>query len=155
MGDLREEILRCRWDRRRPGGAGMSRFDILVGRIRCLIRGHYPTLESCHKPEHDYCIWCWRLMPGQARGQRVAVDPVPPEPKKPCPEGFHWIGQSLAACDQCGLPAWDHEGLADGSRDNPFSDAPFTLRPWEPGEREAIRAKWGRVAVDQEFTDAE
>lgn len=64
MAGLREEILRCRWDRRR--GAAMSRFDILVGRIRCLMRGHDPTLESCHKPEHDYCIWCWKSMPGMA-----------------------------------------------------------------------------------------
>jgi hypothetical protein len=67
--------------------------------------------------------------------------PVPPV-KTPCPEGFHWIGQSFAVCDKCALPAWEHEGVSTPARDNPFDNGGWVLRPWAPGEREACRAKW-------------
>ncbi len=59
--------------------------------------------------------------------------------------GFQWIGQSFAFCDGCGKPAWEHEGemrlregasLFSGSED-------WELRPWRPGEAEAIKRKWG------------
>jgi hypothetical protein len=55
---------------------------------------------------------------------------------------FHWIGQPFTSCDQCGWPAWDHPGLAVPERDVPFGG--MKLRVWEPGEAEAIRAKWER-----------
>lgn len=78
---------------------------------------------------------------------RWETQPAPvPEPVTPCPEGFHWIGQSFATCDQCGLPAWEHEGLAgyDSDAALPFFPPSFVLKPWAPGERERIRARWYR-----------
>lgn len=67
--------------------------------------------------------------------------PVPPA--VPCPEGFHWIGQSFASCDMCGLPAWEHAGRAALTvPDSPFGDGEWVLEPWVPGEAERIRAKW-------------
>jgi len=62
----------------------------------------------------------------------------------PCPEGFHWIGQPATSCDECGLPAWEHEGMATSNRlESPFHNSLLVLRPWNPGEREEIKAKWG------------
>lgn len=55
-------------------------------------------------------------------------------------EGFHWIGQSFEFCDNCGRPAWEHRGHhIPGS---PFTDDGGTVREWEPGEADKIRAKW-------------
>ncbi|MEV0556284.1 hypothetical protein AB0I27_22880 [Streptomyces sp. NPDC050597] len=61
----------------------------------------------------------------------------------PVCEGFVWIGQSFATCDRCGQPAWDHAGeeiAVEGA--DPF-DTRRTVRPWKPGQADAIRAKWG------------
>lgn len=69
-----------------------------------------------------------------------------PEPPPVC-EGFRWIGQSFATCDRCGQPAWDHAGEevpVEGA--GPF-DTRRTVRPWKPGEADAIRAKWAPPAV--------
>lgn len=83
---------------------------------------------------------------GEKRG--LPLEEFPPEPPKaPCAEGFHWIGQSFACCDKCGLPAWEHEGHATARRpESPWSSAPdeeyWVLKPWAPGEREACRRKW-------------
>ncbi len=94
-------------------------------------------------PDHNY----WP--DGHALLLRIDVvqPPMPPdEPRVPCPEGFHWIGQSFAHCDACPFPAWEHEGIADMDRSSPFSmDTPLKLRPWGPGQREAIKAKWEGV----------
>ena len=72
-----------------------------------------------------------------------------PTRKTPCPEGFHWVGQSFRYCDKCGLPAWDHAGEArlpqqKVSTDIIFggADLKWVLKPWEPGEREACFRKW-------------
>lgn len=76
------------------------------------------------------------------------LEEFPPKPPRvPCPEGFHWIGQSFAHCDKCGLPAWEHEGMATARRpESPWSFEPddqyWVLKPWAPGEREACRRKW-------------
>lgn len=69
---------------------------------------------------------------------------------RPCPEGFHWIGQPLTACDQCGQPAWDHDGWAEITPPlrSPWDDPKFALRPWHPGERERVRERWDRGAVE-------
>lgn len=74
-------------------------------------------------------------------GSRVGGEPPPPIP---CPEGFHWIGQSFAHCDKCGLSAWDHEGMAvlPPHDSSPFSNSAFVLKPWGPGAVEKIRHKW-------------
>jgi hypothetical protein len=60
-----------------------------------------------------------------------------------CPEGFHWIGQPWASCDECGLPAWEHAGMATANLESPFDDSPLTLQPWKPGEAERIAAAQG------------
>jgi hypothetical protein len=52
-------------------------------------------------------------------------------PHVPCPEGFHWIGQSFESCDQCGLPADMHAGWAIPTSDSPMGDTQFELRPWD------------------------
>lgn len=63
--------------------------------------------------------------------------------RTPCPEGFHWIGQSFVQCEKCGLPAWEHAGIAEPNPDDPFTPSgTWTLRPWKPGQREACRALW-------------
>jgi hypothetical protein len=76
----------------------------------------------------------------------VTITPVPEVP--PCP-GFQWIGQPFTSCDRCGKPAWEHEGemkLKPGGS-FPFGDDTWEVRPWKPGEAEAIRRKWeGRAS---------
>jgi hypothetical protein len=78
----------------------------------------------------------------------VAAEVQPPEVQaedsKPVCEGFQWVGQSFAICERCGQPAWEHAGEelpAEGA--DPF-DTRRTVRPWKPGEADAIRAKWSR-----------
>ena len=66
-----------------------------------------------------------------------------PEPKKPC-AGFQWIGQSLAHCDRCGLPYWEHsheERLREGTR--VFSPGAVRLVPITPEDAAACKRKWG------------
>ncbi|MFJ2848301.1 hypothetical protein [Streptomyces rubiginosohelvolus] len=80
---------------------------------------------------------------GAAAGahQTEQAQPVA-EPEPVVCEGFVWIGQSFAHCDRCGQPAWDHDGeevAAEGA--GPF-DTGRTIRPWKPGQADAIRAKW-------------
>lgn len=79
------------------------------------------------------------------RDLRSAAVGAPDEPgdDDPC-RGFVWIGQPMTSCDRCERPAWEHEGL-DTPPDDPFSDAPSTVRPWGPEEAEAIRRKWGNL----------
>lgn len=76
----------------------------------------------------------------------ISVDvPAEPEPE-PC-RGFRWIGQSFATCDGCGKPAWEHDGmlmLRPGSSPFGDSDMDWEVKPWGPGEADAIRRKWGR-----------
>lgn len=69
--------------------------------------------------------------------------PAGPErtPVTPCPEGFKWMGQPFTHCEGCERPAWEHDGWADNAEDNPFSGK-LKLRPWKPGERERIEARW-------------
>jgi hypothetical protein len=88
----------------------------------------------------------------RARAEGVIGHPQATEPPRaPC-GGFRWIGQSFAHCDGCGRPAWEHEGemrLRDGASPfgaglvgEPAVDDAWELRPWKPGEADAIRAKW-------------
>ena len=58
--------------------------------------------------------------------------------------GFCWVGQSFSSCDDCGRPAWEHEGVMRLRDDaTPFGDGDlWELRPWEPGEAEAVRRRW-------------
>lgn len=47
---------------------------------------------------------------------------------------FHWIGQQLSTCDQCGAPIWEHEGISKAPK-SPFGDEPFTGSPWKEADR--------------------
>lgn len=74
----------------------------------------------------------------------IRMDVPGPEPE-PC-KGFRWIGQSWATCDGCGRPAWEHDGmsvLAEGFSPFGTSEMAWEVRPWEPGQAEAIRRNWG------------
>ena len=81
--------------------------------------------------------------PADAGGMAVNA-PAKNEPAPADCPGFRWIGQSFASCDGCGKPAWEHEGemrLREGA--GPFGgDGDWELRPWGPGEAEAIKRKW-------------
>jgi len=37
-----------------------------LARTECLLRGHEPVRDHCGRPEHDFCGWCDKAMPGQA-----------------------------------------------------------------------------------------
>jgi hypothetical protein len=50
---------------------------------------------------------------------------------------FHWIGQVITSCDQCGRPIWEHAGLPNRP-ENPFEDTPGG-RPWSQDDR------WNRM----------
>jgi len=39
---------------------------LLAPALRLLAR-HEPIRDQCNRPEHDFCIWCRKLMPGMAR----------------------------------------------------------------------------------------
>jgi len=32
----------------------------------CFLAGHEPVEDNCGIPEHDYCVFCNNVMPGQA-----------------------------------------------------------------------------------------
>lgn len=76
---------------------------------------------------------------------------------KPC-RWFHWIGQSLACCDECGKPAWEHDGISEPKKGaGPFSGSEddWTGRPWAPGQADRIRAKWDPVGKNRPEAVAE
>lgn len=83
----------------------------------------------------------------------AVVEPAEAADKTPAPvvcEGFQWIGQPFTSCDRCGQPAWEHAGEevpVEGA--GPF-DNRRTVRPWKPGEADAIRAKWAPAAEAQQ-----
>ena len=64
------------------------------------------------------------------------------EPKRtPCPEGYHFVGQRLTHCAECGLPPWVHAGRADLPQGaGPFGSG-WVLKPWKPGEADRFRAR--------------
>lgn len=46
---------------------------------------------------------------------------------------FAWIGQAITSCDDCGRPAWDHDGMSRLKKDaGPFgcNDDAWEVRPW-------------------------
>jgi hypothetical protein len=84
--------------------------------------------------------------------RRMAAEPAPADTGHdggetegqalPVCQGFVWIGQPFTTCDRCGQPAWEHAGEevpVEGA--GPF-DNRRTVRPWKPGQADAIRAKW-------------
>lgn len=139
----------------------------MAGELYCLIRdkvcGHGPSREAdlaeltadVHRIQRLVMAQAAaRLYPGEFRlmgevigggraaGERVAAAPATPD----CP-GFQWIGQSFATCDGCGKPAWEHGGemrLREGAKLVIGGTGDWELRPWKPGEAEAIKRKWAR-----------
>jgi hypothetical protein len=51
---------------------------------------------------------------------------------EPACDGFKWIGQSFASCDDCGQPYWDHEF-------DSFREVRIT-----PAEAAKCRERWER-----------
>lgn len=47
--------------------------DALLGvtefaqKVLCRVLGHMPIADQCGIPAHDYCAWCNKSMPDQAR----------------------------------------------------------------------------------------
>lgn len=41
--------------------------------VICRAFGHDPAMDQCGRPEHDFCLWCRKLMPGRA-SRRVVSD---------------------------------------------------------------------------------
>lgn len=37
--------------------------EVPLRRGLCLLLGHLPDRDQCGLPEHDYCVWCMKLMP--------------------------------------------------------------------------------------------
>jgi hypothetical protein len=63
--------------------------------------------------------------------------------------GFQWIGQTIASCDGCGRPAWEHEGIERyifGKGDGPFSPVATKILPWT-GNMLRRRQRWLAVAL--------
>jgi hypothetical protein len=71
MSDLRKRVMHWVWDGR-PEWTWSIR-DEWIGRPLCWLFGHEAICDQCHKPDHDYCCWCRKLMPGRAH--RVAANP--------------------------------------------------------------------------------
>lgn len=44
-------------------------YPVQVGaqKTLCLLAGHDPNRDHCGRPEHDYCLWCNKSMPGAWR----------------------------------------------------------------------------------------
>lgn len=69
----------------------------------------------------------------KAEHQRVETQRALAALSQPVCRGFWWIGQSLEYCDNCGQPAWEHDGM----HGYPEGTGPFDLSvagiviPWE------------------------
>jgi hypothetical protein len=83
--DLRKRIMHWMWDGRPEWTWPLSdnwplnrwlSLDDAVGRVLCVFYGHDPICDQCHKPDHDFCSWCRRSMPGMAHRARVTADNI-------------------------------------------------------------------------------
>jgi hypothetical protein len=59
------------WDRleRWVSVSTLERIDMVVQALQrplCWLLGHQPERDQCNLPEHDYCLFCQKSMPGQA-----------------------------------------------------------------------------------------
>ena len=65
---MRKKIMHWLWrDDRGPWAQVLV--DMAVSpatRICCAIWGHQPERDQCGIPDHDFCLWCLRRMPGAA-----------------------------------------------------------------------------------------
>lgn len=125
-------------------GLPMNTLDVFGVRLyQCSHRSHHPVifrnLSTGEELAESYDG-------GKDGGLRWAAHPDPETTEIPACPGFLWIGQSFATCDGCGKPAWEHAGemrLREGAALFGGSGADWELRPWKPGEAEAIKRKWG------------
>lgn len=60
------------------------------------------------------------------------------KPSEAC-EGFQWIGQSFASCDNCGRPRWEHK--ADHHPTSVFG-TDYELIPITEEQADAMRRTW-------------
>jgi hypothetical protein len=91
----------------------------------------------------------WRM----ARADTEEQQPPPPTQTPAC-EGFVWIGQPFTTCERCGQPAWEHAGEEVPADDAGPFDMRRTVRPWNPGQADRIRARWD-AAYRENRADAE
>jgi len=56
-------------------------------------------------------------------------------------EGFQWIGQTLASCDRCGQPYWEHTHEEVPAEDQAFGGT-WKLVPIPPEKARAVMEKW-------------
>lgn len=47
---------------------GAERAEGVGLRLLCIYFGHKPVADQCDKPEHDFCVYCNKLMPNSAHG---------------------------------------------------------------------------------------
>ncbi len=88
--------------------------------------------------EHAICFWAGAVRAIVLDGVEPAAVAVEGPPVVACLEGFHWIGQGVDACDQCGLPRRAHAGYATlrpgagpfGTKDD------WVLTPWPTADSE-------------------
>lgn len=103
----------------------------------------FPRCESCRIPWRAREAWTAYKAAIDRRDDAVVQEPA----VVPCPEGYHYMGQRLTHCSECGLPPWEHAGRATLPKDvmsgsfNPFGTASWVLDPWKPGEAEALRQR--------------
>lgn len=37
-----------------------------IARVECALNGHKPVRDQCGMPDHDFCVFCLKSMPGAA-----------------------------------------------------------------------------------------
>jgi hypothetical protein len=117
----------------------------LLAEVERLVR---KEIRDCGYRQEDGCDFCNGVNTVLEKVRRLADEAQQPE-EVPAPQpvvcqGFQWIGQSFATCDRCGQPAWDHAGEEVVAEWASAFLARRTVRPWKPGQADAIRAKWSR-----------
>jgi len=140
---LRAERAEAEVERLRADRANVLREEA------ALIRAHCPDHLDSNSAEGSWmdchCAVADDMEKRAAELRRVAADTGHDDSETEAPpvcQGFVWIGQPFTTCDRCGQPAWEHAGEevpVEGA--GPF-DSERTVRPWKPGQADAIRAKW-------------
>lgn len=40
---------------------------VILQAALCVAYGHEPVRDQCDRPEHDFCVWCRAITPGEAK----------------------------------------------------------------------------------------
>lgn len=64
----------------------------------------------------------------------VAPKVKAPKEKPPC-KGFHWLGQDMSGCENCGRDISEHEGLAWTRGGSPFERGEEIIIPFDEARR--------------------